>query len=127
MLTHADALRIAARAVEAAQAIPCPMCIAVVDAGANLLHFERMDDALLGSIEVSIAKARTAALFKRPSKAFEDMLAGGRMAVLGIPNVLPVEGGVPVLVDGQLVGAIGVSGGTAQQDGQVAAAAAEFG
>jgi|SRR6185312_1754692 len=124
MLTHAAALRIAARAAEAAEAIPCPMCIAVVDAGANLLHFERMDDALLASIEVSIRKARSAVLFKRPTKVFEDMLAGGRTAVLTLPDVLPIEGGIPILIDGKLAGAIGVSGGTAEQDGQVANAAA---
>jgi uncharacterized protein GlcG (DUF336 family) len=123
MLTHVDALRIAARAVEAAQAIPCPMCIAVVDAGAHLLHFERMDDAQLASIEVSIRKARGAVLFKRPTKVFEDMLAGGRTAILSLPDVMPIEGGIPILVDGKLAGAIGVSGGTAQQDGQVAGAA----
>src|SRR5262249_34286707 len=125
MLTHATALRIAARAVEAASAIPCPMCIAIVDAGANLLHFERMDDALLASIEVSIRKARSAVLFKRPTKVFEEMLAGGRTAVLSLPDVLPIEGGIPLLIDGKLAGAVGVSGGTAQQDGQVAAAALE--
>jgi uncharacterized protein GlcG (DUF336 family) len=125
MLTHAAALRIAARAVDAAQAIPCPMCIAVVDAGANLLHFERMDDAMGGSIETAIRKARCAALFKRPTKAFEDMLAGGRTAVMSLPDVLPIEGGIPLLIDGKVAGAVGISGGSAPQDGAVARDAAE--
>jgi glc operon protein GlcG len=125
MLTNDAAHQIATRAVEAARAIPCAMCIAIVDAGANLLYFERMDDAMVGSIEASIRKARSAALFKRPTKVFEDMLAGGRMAVLALPDVLPIEGGVPLLINGQLAGAIGVSGGSAQQDGIVALAAAQ--
>jgi uncharacterized protein GlcG (DUF336 family) len=82
-----------------------------------------MDNTQIGSIEVAIQKARTAISFKRPTKAYEDMVAGGRTAILGVPGVIPIEGGLPIVVDGQYVGAIGVSGGTAQQDGLVAAAA----
>ena len=98
--------------------------VAVVDDGANLIYLERMDNTQIGSIEVAIQKARTAISFKRPSKVFEDMIAGGRTAALGLPGVVPIEGGLPLLVDGQVIGAIGVSGATSQQDGVVAKAGA---
>lgn len=126
MLTNADVKEIAARASEAARGIPCAMCIAIVDSGANLVYFERMDDAMLGSVETAIRKARSAVLFKRPTKVFEEMLAGGRAAILSLPDVMPIEGGVPLMRDAAVEGAIGISGGTAQQDGAVANAAAEF-
>ena len=100
------------------------MVIVVVDDGANLLYLERMDQTQIGSIDVAIGKAKTAVRFKRPSKAFEDMISNGRNAALGIPGVVPIEGGVPLFADGQLIGAIGVSGGTSQQDGIVAKAGA---
>jgi uncharacterized protein GlcG (DUF336 family) len=97
------------------------LLFAVVDHGGFLIYFERMDNTQLGSVEIAIEKARTAALFRRPSKAFEDALAGGRMAILGLRGALPLEGGVPLISGGKLVGA---SGGTGQQDGQVAQAGA---
>jgi glc operon protein GlcG len=124
MLTMALIKQIAARATEAAAGIPCAMSIAIVDSGANLVYVERMDEAMIGSVEAARRKARCAVLFKRPTKVFEDMLAGGRMAVLSLPGVMPIEGGVPLIADGGIEGAIGVSGGTAQQDGIVANAAA---
>ena len=99
--------------------------VAVVDDGANLVFLERMDNTQIGSLEVAIQKARTAISFKRPTKAYEDMVAGGRNAILRVPGVVPIEGGIPIVVDGQYLGAVGVSGGTAQQDGQVAKAALE--
>lgn len=126
MLTIALIKQIAARATEAAAAIPCAMSIVIVDSGANLAYVERMDEAMIGSVEAARRKARSAVLFKRPTKAFEDMLTGGRMAVLSLPDVMPIEGGVPLIVDGRIEGAIGVSGGTGQQDGIVANAAARF-
>ena len=101
------------------------MVIAVLDDGGNLLYLERMDETQIGSIEVAIQKARSALSFKRPTKAFEDAVAGGRVAVLKLPGALPIEGGVPILVDGKVIGAIGVSGGTSQQDGLVAKAGAD--
>jgi len=101
------------------------MVIAIVDDGANLVYLERMDNTQIGSLEVAIQKAHTAISFKRPTKAYEDMVAGGRTAILRVPGVVPIEGGLPLVVDGQFVGAIGVSGGTAQQDGQVAKAGVE--
>lgn len=125
MLTTAIIKQLAARATAAAAAIPCAMSIAIVDSGANLAYVERMDDAMLGSVETAHRKARSAMLFKRPTKAFEDMLAGGRMAILALPEAMPLEGGVPIIANGKIEGAIGVSGGSAQQDGAVANAAAD--
>jgi glc operon protein GlcG len=98
------------------------MFIAIVDDGGNLVYLERMDDAQLGSGEVAPQKARSALLFKRPTKAFEDVLAGGRTAILKLPGAIPIEGGIPLMADGKIIGAIGVSGGTSQQDGVVAQA-----
>jgi uncharacterized protein GlcG (DUF336 family) len=98
------------------------MFITIVDDGGNVMYVERMDEAQLGSFEVSIQKARTALMFKRPSKAFEDVVAGGRVAVMTLPGVTAVEGGLPLMVDGKIIGAIGVSGATSPQDGQVAKA-----
>jgi glc operon protein GlcG len=90
-----------------------------------LIYFERMDNTQLGSVEIAIEKARSAALFRRPSKVFEDALAGGRTAILALRGVVPLDGGVPIISGGKLVGAIGASGGTTQQDGQVAKAGAD--
>jgi len=101
------------------------VCIAVVDDGGHLLCFERMDGTQHGSVVVSQRKAQTAIGFKRPSKSFEEAVAGGRNAVLGLPGAVPLEGGMPLTVDGQMVGAIGVSGVTAQQDGMIAQAGAD--
>lgn len=86
------------------------------------MYLQRMDDAQLGSLEVSIAKARSALLFKRPTKMFEDAVRGGYTPVLKVPNAMPIEGGIPLILDGTIIGSIGVSGGTPQQDGQMAQA-----
>jgi glc operon protein GlcG len=123
MLNNLLVKQLAGRAAEAAAQIPCAMSIAIVDDGANLAYLERMDGAMIGSVEAARRKARCAVLFKRPTKAFEEALAGGRMAILSLPEVLPIEGGIPLIQNGQVVGAIGISGGTAQQDGFVATAA----
>lgn len=126
MLSQSIVKQLAAKAAETAAAVRCPMSIVFVDGGANLVYAERMDGALIAGVEVARRKARSAVLYQRPTKVFEEMLAGGRMAILSLPEAMPLEGGIPLLVDGKLVGAIGVSGGTAQQDGQVAAAAADL-
>ena len=121
-----DAKKVAEAAVaEVAKVGSAPDAIAIVDHGGFLIYFERMDNTQLGSVEIAIEKARTAALFRRPSKAFEDALAGGRMAILALRGALPLEGGVPIIAGGKLVGAVGASGGTGQQDGQVAKAGAD--
>jgi uncharacterized protein GlcG (DUF336 family) len=121
-----DAKKAAAAAVEEVKKIgAAPNAIAIVDHGGFLIYFERMDNTQLGSVEIAIDKARSAALFRRPSKVFEDALAGGRTAILALRGAIPLEGGLPLVSGGKIVGAIGASGGTAQQDGQVAKAGAD--
>jgi glc operon protein GlcG len=122
----ADAKKAAAAAIaEVAKVGSAPDAIAVVDHGGFLIYFERMDNTQLGSVEIAIEKARSAALFRRPSKVFEEALAGGRTAILALHGAVPLDGGVPIISAGKLVGAIGASGGTTQQDGQVAKAGAD--
>lgn len=94
------------------------VAVAVVDTAGELVFFERMDNTQSAAVMVSQEKARTAARFKRPSKSFEEALAGGRQAILGLPGVTPVEGGIPLIIDGKIVGAVGVSGATSPQDAQ---------
>jgi uncharacterized protein GlcG (DUF336 family) len=121
-LTLAAAKQIAAAAAEEATKNGWNVVIAIVDDGANLVYLEKMDGTQTGSVDIAQMKARTAIKMKRPSKALEDAVAGGRNAVLKLPDVLPVEGGLPLAVGGEMIGAIGVSGVTSQQDGQIAAA-----
>ncbi len=123
-LDVAKKLAEAARAEAAAN--KWTMVIAVVDEGANLMYLERADGTQIGSIDVAQEKAKSAVKFKRPTKAFEDALVGGRQAILKLPGALPVEGGVPFMIDGVVLGAIGASGGTSAQDGQVVAAAVKL-
>jgi uncharacterized protein GlcG (DUF336 family) len=98
------------------------VAVAIVDTAGDLVYFERMDDTQVASTQVAQEKARTAVRFKRPSKAFEEALASGRLAILGLPGVTPVEGGIPLVVHNKIIGAIGVSGVTSQQDGVCAQA-----
>jgi uncharacterized protein GlcG (DUF336 family) len=121
-LTLEAAKKIAAAAEAEAKKNNWNVVICIVDEGASLLYLQRMDGTQIGSVDIAQMKARTAIKMKRPSKVLEDAVAGGRNAVLKLPDVLPVEGGVPLTVDGQFIGAIGVSGVTSQQDGQIAAA-----
>jgi glc operon protein GlcG len=113
---------VAAAEAEARNITPTPYVIAVVDPGGQLIYFEREDNAQLGSVEVAIDKARSAALYRRPTKAFDDALAKGRTAILALRGAVPLEGGLPLVAGGKIVGAIGASGGTGTQDGQVAKA-----
>ena len=99
------------------------MAIAILDAGSHLMMFQRMYDVQIGSIDIAIGKAKTSVNFKRPTKALDDLVSGGRDAFLAIDGVIPLQGGLPVMVDGKLIGGVGVSGGTAPQDEQVAQAA----
>ncbi len=119
-----NAKKAAAPALAEARKNNWTVVAAVVDTGGNLVYFEKMDNTQIGSAEVAIDKARSAALFKRATKAFEDVLASGGdgLRVLRLRDAIPVEGGVPLLIDGKIVGAIGVSGGTSKQDGQCAEA-----
>jgi glc operon protein GlcG len=104
-----------------------PVAIAVVDTAGNLVAFEKWDDTQTASIEVSQDKARSSAIYRRTSKVFEDMVAGGAAGTraLNLRNASTVEGGVPITVGGKIIGAVGVSGVTSQQDGIVAKAGAE--
>ncbi len=124
-LTLKIAEQIAAAAEKEAVKDNFKMFILVMDDGGNLMYMERMDGAQLGSFEVALGKARSAVYFKRPTKAFEDAVHNGYNPVLKVPGAMPIEGGIPLMVDGQLVGSIGVSGGTPQQDGMVAQAGAD--
>jgi len=103
------------------------MVVAIVDTAGDLVYYEKMDNAQLGSSKVAINKARSAVRFKRPTKAFQDALAAGGagLRVLGLEGATPVEGGIPLVSDGKIVGAIGVSGDTSDHDGVCAKAAAD--
>ena len=118
------AKKLAAPAIAEARKNNWTMAVAVVDPAGDLVYFERMDDTQVGSVDVAIAKARAAARFKRPTKQFQDTVAAGGegLRMLGLPGAIPVDGGLPIVVGGKIVGAIGASGGTSAQDGQVAAA-----
>lgn len=120
------ARKAAAAAIAEAKKNGWMMAVAVVDTAGNLVYFERMDDTQSGSIRVSQEKARSAAQFKRPTKAFEDALVGGRQAVLALPGAIPIEGGIPLFADDKIIGAIGVSGGNSPQDSQCAKAGADM-
>jgi uncharacterized protein GlcG (DUF336 family) len=124
-LTLADAKQIAAAAEAEALKNNWRVTIAVLDDGGNLLFLQRLDEAPLGSIVVAQEKARTALLFKRPTKVFEEIIASGRTAMLTLPGATPIEGGLPLLNNGQIIGAIGVSGVQSPQDAQIAGAGVE--
>jgi glc operon protein GlcG len=127
-LTLDGAKRVIAAAVASARKNNAPGgVIAVVDEGGNLMAVERLDGTFAAGANISIGKARTAALFKRPTKAFEDIVKNGRTAMVALPDTFftPLQGGVPITVDGQIVGGIGVSGAaSAQQDEELAIAGA---
>jgi glc operon protein GlcG len=120
VLTSEAATRIAAAAEAEAVRNGWSVVIAVVDAGGHLVHLRRMDGAQLGSLTVAQEKANAAVLFRRPTKVFADRIAAGEAALLRLPGMIPIEGGLPLAVAGQVVGAIGVSGATSAQDGQIA-------
>jgi glc operon protein GlcG len=103
------------------------VAITVVDCAGFLVAFERMDQTQLASIEISLQKAKTSALYRRPTKSFDEQLAKGgeNLRVLKLPGVLPIEGGLPILVEGKIVGAVGVSGAKPAEDAQVASAGLE--
>ena len=119
-----SAKRVAVAAIAEARKNSWTMAIAVVDTAGNLVYFEKMDGTQTGSVNVAIEKARSAALFRRPTKSFQDTVAQGGVGLrmLGLPGAVPVEGGVPLIEAGKIVGAIGTSGGTSEQDGQSAQA-----
>ena len=123
-----SAKKVAAAAIAEARKNNFTMAIAVVDTAGNLVYFEKMDGTQTGSVNVSIDKARSAALFKRPTKAFQDIVAAGGVGlrILGLQGAVPVDGGIPLMEGGKIVGAIGASGGTSDQDAQCAQAGANL-
>ena len=125
VLTLEGAKKVAAAAEAEARKNNWNVVIAVVDDGGHLIYLQRIDGTQTGSIDVAIQKARTAQAFKRPTKVFEDAIAGGRNALIALHGALPLEGGLPIMVGGQLVGAIGVSGVKSTEDGQIAKAGAD--
>jgi uncharacterized protein GlcG (DUF336 family) len=123
-LTLAAAKKIIAAAEAEALKQGWPVVIAVVDDGGHLICLHRLDNAQFGSVEIAMQKARSAVAFKRPTKVWEESLASGQQRVLGLPGVLPSEGGVPLVWRDRIVGGIGVSGVRSHEDGQVARAGA---
>jgi glc operon protein GlcG len=115
-LTLEGANQVLAAAIAKATERGAGGAIAVVDGGGSLIAFQRIDGTFAAGAAVSLGKARTSALFKKPTKAFEDSINGGRTALAAVHEITPLQGGVPILVDGQVVGAIGVSGAHSQQE-----------
>ncbi len=122
VLTLDNAKLVAAAAEAEAQANDWKVSIVIVDDGGHMLYMQRSHDTRFGSVETAQAKAKMAAALHMPSKASEDAVMSGRLIHLALPGVIPAEGGVPLLRDGIVIGAIGISGVRAFQDGQVAAA-----
>lgn len=120
----AEAKRCVAAAQAAAVSNQWLMVVTVVDSGGHTVLTERMDNAQFGSVLPAVQKAEAAVAFRRPTKVFEDMIAqgGAAMRILRLDEALPIDGGLPIVKDGAIVGGVGVSGGTSQQDGVVAAA-----
>lgn len=100
------------------------MVVAVMDTGGHLVLLERMDNAQFGSVQVAQDKARSAVAFRRPTKAFQDLVAAGGegLRMLALSGAVPIDGGLPIIVGGKVIGGLGLSGGTSAQDGQVAQA-----
>lgn len=123
-----NAKKAAAAALAEAAKNHWAMAVSVVDPNGTLIYYEKMDNTQLGSADVAIEKARSAARFKRPTKAFQDALAAGGagLRILGLPGAVPVEGGIPLIADGKIVGAIGVSGDTSDHDAVCAQAGANL-
>jgi uncharacterized protein GlcG (DUF336 family) len=98
------------------------VAIAVVDTHGLLKYYEMMDDTQTASATIAVEKARTSAMFRRPTKMLEEAISGGRNALLAMPGMTPVEGGLPIVIGGKVIGGVGISGLTSAQDGQVAQA-----
>jgi uncharacterized protein GlcG (DUF336 family) len=124
-LSLSEAKQIAAAASAKAEREGWPVVIAIFDTSGRLIYLERADGAQLGSIDVAQAKGLTALMFRRPSKALEDLVLAGRANLATLPGATPIEGGLPLLHHGEIVGSIGVSGVTSAQDGEIAKAGAD--
>jgi glc operon protein GlcG len=121
-LTLQECLRISAAAQQEAERNKWIVAIAILDDGGHLLHFARMDGATPANAAIAVEKARTAALSRRTSGSWEERIKAGRTAMLKMPGILPVQGGVPIVADGACVGAVGVSGVQSHEDEQIAQA-----
>jgi uncharacterized protein GlcG (DUF336 family)/mannose-6-phosphate isomerase-like protein (cupin superfamily) len=124
VLTLEAARRVGAAAYADAVKRGATVVIVVVDDGGHVVFLERLNDTQVASVDVGIGKARTAAIFRRPSKVFEDQIRDGRVASLVLPGATPLQGGIPLEVNGRVIGAIGVSGNTPQEDEDIAKAGA---
>ena len=122
VLTLDDAKRISLAAEDEARRNEWRVAIAIVDDGGHLLYLQRSHDTQFGSVETAIKKAHAAVAFQRPTKTSEDAVTSGRLIHLALPGVIPAEGGVPLLRDGQVIGGLGISGVRSFQDGQIAQA-----
>lgn len=118
----ATAKKISLAAAKEAERVKINVIIAIVDAGGHLVYLERFDKAQFGSIDVAVHKARCSVAYKRPTKAFEDAVGSGKINLLNLDDICAIEGGLPIIQSGKIIGAIGVSGGTVQEDGQIAIA-----
>src|SRR4029078_9320146 len=124
VLTLEAATRVGAAAYAEAVKRGATVVIVVVDDGGHVVFLERLNDTQVASVDVGIGKARTAAIFRRPSKVFEDQIRDGRVAALTLPGATRLQGGLPLEVNGRVIGAIGVSGNTPQEDEDIAKAGA---
>jgi glc operon protein GlcG len=124
-ITLEQAKKVAAGAEAEAKKNNWNMTIAIAEPSGSLVYLQKMDGAPYASVNVAPDKARSAAMYRNPTKAFEDRLAAGQSYILTLRGAMPVEGGLPIVVDGKMIGAIGISGGSAQQDGIAAKAGAE--
>jgi uncharacterized protein GlcG (DUF336 family) len=126
-ITLENAKKVTAPAIAEARKNNWAMAVAILDIGGNLVYFEKMDGTQTGSVRVAIGKARSAVMFKRSTKVFQDAVAAGGdgLRILRLEGAVPIEGGLPLVMDGKIVGAIGVSGATSAQDGVAAKAGAD--
>jgi glc operon protein GlcG len=117
-ITNEQAKKVADAALAPARANGWTVVVAIVDTGGFLVYLEKLDQTQVGSVAIAEDKARSSAIFKRPTKMFHERLArgGDGMIVLGLKGAIPVEGGLPIVVDGKLIGALGVSGGSSAED-----------
>lgn len=122
-----NAKKAAAAAIAEARKNNWPMVVAITDTAGDLVYLEKMDTAQTGSVNLAIAKARSAVLYKRPSKVWADLVGAGgdNLRLMALQGIVPSNGGIPLVMDGKIVGAIGLSGGTGAQDGQCAQAGAD--
>src|SRR5215471_5967506 len=117
-ITNEQARKVATAALKPAIENQWTMVVAIVDTGGYLVYLEKLDQTQVGSVDVAIAKAKSSAIFKRPTKMFQERLARGGegLLVLQLKDAMPVEGGLPIIVGGKLIGALGVSGGSSAED-----------